>query len=205
MMLVVLSIAPGTVEFEHRLAAKAPLFAVTTTLDIPASPETVWEATIAPSRLAPPSDLAFRLGIAYPRGAWIEGAGLGATRYCDFSTGRLVEPVLIWQKPVTLRFQVTANPQPMQEWTPYAHIHPAHLDGFLVSRQGQFRLIPIPGGTRLEATTWYQHNLWPAEYWRWWSDEIIHRVHRMVLGHIRDTVIKDSAAAIAESHTLPGR
>ena len=168
--------------------AAPPLFAVTTSLDIPAPPEAVWQATIAPSRLERPDSLAFRAGIAYPKGAWIVGSGPGATRYCDFSTGRLVEPVREWREPELLRFAVTQNPEPMEEWTPWAHIHPAHLEGFLVSRQGQFRLNPIPGGTRLEATTWYQHGLYPATYWRWWSDAIIHRVHEVVLGHIRDTV-----------------
>jgi hypothetical protein len=39
--------------------------------------------------------------------------------------------------------------------------------------------------TLLEGTTWYRHGLWPAEYWRWWSDAIIHRIHMRVLTHIR--------------------
>ena len=41
------------------------------------------------------------------------------------------------------------------------------------------------GRTLLEGTTWYQHGLWPAEYWRWWSDAIIHRIHLRVLNHVR--------------------
>ena len=56
----------------------------------------------------------------------------------------------------------------------------------MVSRQGEFALTPLPdGGTRLTATTWYQHHLWPADYWRWWSEYIIHRVHEMVLENVR--------------------
>jgi hypothetical protein len=74
----------------------------------------------------------------------------------------------------------------MQEWTPYAEIHPPHLKGFLVSRGGQFRLIPLSNGqTRLEGTTWYQHHLWPASCWQVWSDFIIHRIHLRVLNHIK--------------------
>jgi len=42
------------------------------------------------------------------------------------------------------------------------------------------------GGTRLYATTWYQHHMWPARYWRAWSDYIIHRLHDMVLANIRE-------------------
>ena len=81
---------------------------------------------------------------------------------------------------------MTTNPSPMQEWTPYDEIHPPHLEGFLESEGGQFRLVELPtGGTRLEGTTWYRHSLWPAAYWQLWSDELIHRIHMRVLKHIK--------------------
>jgi len=79
-----------------------------------------------------------------------------------------------------------ANPAPMHEWSPYAQVFPRHLQGYFISRQGQFRFTRLPHNrTLLEGTTWYQHGLWPAEYWRWWSDAIIHRIHLRVLNHIR--------------------
>jgi hypothetical protein len=44
----------------------------------------------------------------------------------------------------------------------------------------------LPGErTRLEGTTWYVHNLWPAEYWQVWSDGIIHAIHQRVLIHVK--------------------
>ncbi|NBV21095.1 MAG: hypothetical protein EBS05_04125 [Proteobacteria bacterium] len=74
----------------------------------------------------------------------------------------------------------------MEEWTPYREVHPPHLDGFLASERGQFELIALPdGGTRLEGTTWYRHNMWPVDYWQTWSDHIIHRIHLRVLQHIK--------------------
>jgi hypothetical protein len=74
----------------------------------------------------------------------------------------------------------------MNEWSPYGRIIPKHLHGYFVSERGQFRLTPLAnGGTRLEGTTWYRHGLWPAEYWRWWSDAIIHRIHLRVLRQIK--------------------
>src|SRR5439155_7837109 len=85
-----------------------------------------------------------------------------------------------------LQFSVAQSPPPMEEWTPYKKIHPKHLDNFLASRQGRFLLTPLRGGgTRLEGTTWYVHNLWPAGYWQAWSDCIIHRIHERVLIHIK--------------------
>jgi hypothetical protein len=59
------------------------------------------------------------------------------------------------------------------------------------SAGGQFLLTPLPGGrTRLEGTTWYRHGLAPAEYWRLWSDEIIHKIHMRVLKHIKEEAEK---------------
>ena len=136
--------------------------------------------------LPEPTEWIFHTGIAYPIRARIEGSGPGAIRRCEFSTGPFVEPIQVWDEPRLLQFSVTQNPAPMEEWTPYKNIHPKHLDNFLVSRQGQFLLVPLAGGrTRLEGTTWYTHNLWPAVYWQVWSDFIIHRIHERVLVHIK--------------------
>ncbi len=42
----------------------------------------------------------------------------------------------------------------MAEWNPLKKIHPPHLEGYLVSKGGQFLLTPLEGGrTRVEATT----------------------------------------------------
>jgi hypothetical protein len=186
-MLAGLGLMPGSIGFEYTHPKTPPVFAVTTAIDIEAPPETVWQAIIAPSKLPEPHELLFRAGIAYPLAAHIDGSGPTATRYCNFSTGDLVEPVLEWQEPSLLRFSVTSNPEPMVEMSPY-RIRPPHLKGFLVSRQGEFRITALNATTtRVEATTWYQHNLWPAEYWRWWSDYIIHQVHNRVLDHVRRT------------------
>jgi len=172
---------------ERALEPPPSLFQVTTSIDLPASPERVWQTVLEPATLAAPTQPLLRAGVGYPQASHIEGAGASAIRYCDFSTGKLVEPVLIWNEPRQLRFTVASSPIPMQEWTPYAHLHPPHLDGFLITRQGEFRLTPLAnGGTHLEATTWYQHHLWPEQYWRWWSDYIIHGIHQMVLTNIRD-------------------
>lgn len=97
-----------------------------------------------------------------------------------------MEPIEVWNEPRLLRFRVTENPAPMHEWSPYFRVLPKHLHGYLISKYGQFRLRELPDNrTLLEGTTWYQHGLWPAAYWRWWSDAIIHRIHLRVLHHIR--------------------
>lgn len=171
----------------ERLAdAPAPLLEVKSSLDVAAPPERVWRHVVAFTELPPPTEWLFRLGIAYPQRSEMFGQGPGAVRHCVFSTGPFVEPIEVWDEPRLLRFGVTKNPPPMEEWTPYEHVHPPHLDGFLASERGQFQLVALPGGgTRLEGTTWYRHNMWPVSYWQTWSDYIIHRIHLRVLQHIK--------------------
>ena len=186
LMLALVLAVPLLMGAEYVSAPVAPIFAVRTSVEIDAPPATVWRNVVAFAELPPPTEWAFRAGVAYPIRARIHGQGVGAERHCVFSTGAFIEPIQVWEAPHLLRFGVTSNPPPMQEWTPYRAIHPPHLDGFLVSRQGQFLLTPLPGGrTRLEGTTWYQHHMWPVSYWRLWSDRIIHMIHRRVLRHIK--------------------
>lgn len=185
-MMLVIMLPFGTIQWERVFPAEPPVYEVTSSVDIAAPPEKVWNALVHPYRLQRSDDLVFQVGIAYPTGAWIEGTGTDATRYCDFSTGQFVEPIREWRENELLRFEVVKNVPVMQEWNPFAEIHPPHLEGFMVTRQGQFRLTKIPGGTRLEGTTWYQHGLQPAGYWRWWSDAIIHRIHGVILGELKE-------------------
>ncbi len=184
---VLLLFVPGIQWLEHVAAPIAPVYAVRTAIDVQAPPEQVWKQVVAFTEIPPPKEWIFRAGVAYPIRAEIQGTGPGAERRCVFSTGAFVEPIEVWDEPRLLKFSVKTNPAPMEEWTPYSHIDPPHLHGFLMSNGGQFLLTPLPnGGTHLEGTTWYRHTLWPAAYWRLWSDAIIHRIHLRVLRHIRD-------------------
>ncbi|MBI1749249.1 MAG: hypothetical protein HY234_07265 [Acidobacteria bacterium] len=183
---MLLLLVPSMMGIEAALPQTPPLYAVRTALEINAPPERVWQQVIAFSEITEPPEWIFRAGIAWPMRAELHGNGPGAVRYCIFSTGAFVEPIEIWDEPRLLKFSVASNPRPMQELTPYGEINAAHLDGFLVSRAGQFRLERLADGrTRLEGTTWYQHGLWPTSYWRVWSDFLIHRIHLRVLRHIQ--------------------
>jgi hypothetical protein len=190
--------APGVEYLEHLAPTPPPVFVVRTSVDIQAPPQKVWDEVIAFSQIPPPKEWMFRAGIAYPIRAEMFGRGPRAERHCVFSTGAFVEPIEVWDAPHLLKFSVTSNPPPLQEWTPYSHIDPPHLHGFLVSEGGQFLLTPLPnGGTRLEGTTWYRHGLWPASYWSLWSGAIIHQIHLRVLTHIREEAEKPSSENLA--------
>ena len=143
-------VAPGIQSVEHLAGRPSPVLVVRTSLDVNAPPEEVWRQVTAFSQIPPPTELMFRAGIAYPIRAEMVGAGVGAERHCVFSTGAFVEPIQVWDEPDLLKFSVISNPAPLEEWTPYSHVDPPHLHGFLVSEGGQFLLAPLPnGGTRL--------------------------------------------------------
>ena len=181
-MLILLPVASLTWDIK----APPPVFQVRTTIEIAAPPEQVWKYVVAFPQLPDPQEWYFRAGIGYPTQTRIDGSGPGAARYCDFSTGSFVEQVEAWDEPRLLRFQVTESAAPMREWSPYGEIVTKHLHGYFISREGQFQLTRLPNNhTLVEGTSWYQHGLWPAEYWRWWSDAIIHRIHTRVLTHIK--------------------
>lgn len=161
---------------------------VRSSIIVNASAATVWRNVIAFPPLPEPSDVVFRLGIAYPQRADIVGEGVGAIRYCRFSTGDFVEPITAWEPGRRLAFDVRSQPRPLQEWSPYDGVVAPHLDGYLLSKRGEFRLVALPDGrTRLEGSTWYETRLEPAGYWALFGDAIIGRIHHRVLDHVRRT------------------
>jgi uncharacterized membrane protein YhaH (DUF805 family) len=194
----ILLVVPAAFLGEHAAALQPPVYVVRSAVTINAPPEKVWSQVVAFAEIPPPHELLFRAGIAYPIRAEIDGAGVGAMRRCIFSTGPFEEPITVWDEPRLLKFDVEKNPAPLNELTPYGHINPPHLQGYFISHGGQFLLTALPGGkTRLEGTTWYHHSMWPATYWHWWSDYVIHKIHMRVLNHIRERAETSTAQALA--------
>ena len=182
-VLIMLPILTGAEALYH----PAPENMVFTSVEIDAPPEIVWQNVIHFPDLPDAEEWYFRAGIACPVRARIEGHGVGAVRYCEFTTGSFVEPITVWDEPRRLAFDVTEQPDPMVEFSPYRHVHPPHLEhSHLRSDRGEFRLIALPGNrTRLEGRTWYTFEMFPQSYWTLWSDTSIHRIHQRVLRHIK--------------------
>ena len=182
-----LLLAPALVACNLFFSQQEPAHSVTTELEIAAAPERVWENVIHFRDLPEPTELLFRVGLAYPKRAEIVGTGVGAVRYCEFSTGPFVEPIEVWDEPRLLRFSVAHNPEPLREVSVYKSIHPSHLNGYFASEKGQFKLTALANGhTLLSGTTWYRLNMQPSPYWRLWSDAIVHQIHFRVLRHIQN-------------------
>jgi uncharacterized membrane protein YhaH (DUF805 family) len=159
---------------------------VRSAIDVAAPPDIVWNNVVGFTELPPPQEWEFRHGIAYPMRARITGRGVGAVRRCEFSTGAFIEPITAWQPPRRLSFDVRQEPPGLQEMSPYDNVHAPHASGYLHSRRGEFRLVPLPGGgTRLEGSTHYTLDVFPTWYWSRYADAIIHRIHMRVLRHVK--------------------
>lgn len=162
------------------------LIPVRTKIIVNAPIEKVWNNVVTFNEIEEPTDWIFSTGISYPTDATIKGNGVGAIRYCNFTTGSFVEPITTWNQPTLLQFDVVEQPIPMNEFNPFWDVHPPHLDGYFQSQKGQFKLTKISNNrTELEGTTWYRVNIQPEFYWKSWSDFIIHRIHKRVLNHIK--------------------
>lgn len=194
--LIMVAILPLSMALERDRPATA-LREVRSSIEIDAPPNIVWQSVIAFPPIPEPSELFFRAGVAYPLRAEIVGEGVGAVRYCVFSTGAFVEPITHWEPERRLSFDVTEQPRPLQEWSPYANVAPPHLDGYFRSRRGEFRLVALEGGrARLEGSTWYEMRLYPEGYWVLFGDAFIGRIHERVLRHIK-TIAKGSRSRLS--------
>jgi hypothetical protein len=198
-------LVPAGWGIEGTVRPAPPLHEVRSSIDIAAPPDAVWPHVLAFPPLTEPDEWWFQLGIAYPQQARIDGTGVGAIRYCEFSTGPFVEPITAWEPGRRLAFDVSAQPEPMRELSLWPGVHPPHLNGYLNSRRGEFRLIALPDGrTRLEGSTWYELDMAPGPYWRVITDKVIQSIHTRVLTHIKEeTERRVLQARHAQAHPPP--
>ena len=186
-------LAPLVVLASPRQAA--PSHEVVTAVDVDAPPAVVWRHVVTFPELPAPPEWVFRAGIAAPLRARIEGTGVGATRYCDFTTGSFVEPITVWDENRRLGFDITAQAPPMREWNPYPEVNPPHLAGYFRATHGEFRLLPLSGNrTRLEGRTRYVVDMFPQSYWTLPAGRLVATIHARVLRHIK---------AVAEEEDRP--
>jgi uncharacterized membrane protein YhaH (DUF805 family) len=179
-----------------------PIFQTHTSIEIAASPQLVWKHMISFPRIETPLTTVFQLGIPHPIEAQITGSGLTADRQCIFSSGAFREPILAWEEGKHFAFGVAGEEPPlMKEWSPYGDIHVRHLDDhdFLPLR-ADFYLTELPDGrTRLDGWTTYQNKMWPAAYWKLWTDTILHQIHLRVFRQVKQLSEQDAALRVSNS------
>jgi len=183
----VLLFVPFVMGTEALKPRESQLLQVSTQIEIDAPPQTVWRLLISVPTLPPPVEWPFRAGIAYPIRSTLKGSGIGAQRECQFSSGQFVEPIQVWDENRRLRFTISGEPPVMEELSPYGHIHTRHIDGqYFQAQDAEFLLTTLPNGhTLLSGSSRYHNRMWPAAYWRLWSDAIVHQIHQRVFRHIK--------------------
>jgi len=202
--LITVMALPVAILIEPAHTSGRMLHEVTTAVVIDAPPDRVWPQVVSFDGLPEPDDRWFRLGIAYPLYARTAGEGVGAPRACVFSTGTFAERITRWEPGRRLTFDVLSSAPPLRELTPYANVHPPHLNGYFRSRRGEFDLVALEGGrTRLEGHSWYELEIAPEGYWQLVADTFVHRVHRRVLEHIRRTAEGGGRYLLTASPSMP--
>jgi len=182
--LPLLILLPAFLAFDS-FSPKSSTFSVTTSVEISADINDVWNNVIEFKEIEHDPEWFFKLGIAYPIRATIDGHGVGAIRYCEFSTGPFVEPITVWNKPVHLGFDVIEQPASLQELSFYENVNAPHINDFFSSTKGEFRLTSISENEiLLEGTTWYTLEIFPHFYWRPISEWLVGKIHERVLKQI---------------------
>jgi hypothetical protein len=146
-----------------------------------ASPERIWPLLFDMPDLPPGDSLLFRAGMAYP----LAIRSKGDHRTCLLSTGPMPERIVERQPFRRLKFEVLATPRAVQETNPFGEVYAPHNDRAFRCIAGQFELEPMPGGgTRVRATSWYEHDYGPEWYWTLWTEAVVSAVHERVLNEI---------------------
>ena len=181
----ILILCLGSMGFDY-VNDSGSLIPVSTSIIVDAPIQDVWHNVVTFKEIDEPTEWIFKTGISCPTDATIDGTGVGAIRYCNFTTCSFVEPITTWDEPNLLQFDVVEQPIPMNEFNPFWDIQPPHLDGYFLSKKGQFKLTEISDSqTKLEGTTWYKLDIMPQVYWQIWSDFIVHKIHNRVSNHIK--------------------
>ena len=191
----ILVAVPFSMALETHVAPPPPILEQTTSIEINAPPEQVWRYIPSfPKIEVPPTGL-LKLGLAYPLASEMTGEGIGAGRRCVLSTGTMPEVITAWEPGKRLEFDVLATPKAMEETNPFGEVKAAHVEGYFLCKHGRFVLTALPGGrTRVEGTSWFQHDLWPQFYWAPLTKEVVHEVHDRVLLHIKRLAEENSGA-----------
>lgn len=170
-------------------------FDTTQTIAVQAPPERVWKAIVQMETIEEPISLLHQAGIAYPIRGRVFGAGVGALRYGDFSTGTAIERVTEWQENRKLAFVVLKDIPGLRELSPYAHVHAPHVQGYFTTRETSFELVPQAGGTLIVERTSHELKLDPALYWLPFARTMVDTNNARVLRHIKRQAERSGVAA----------
>lgn len=160
--------------------------AVSDRVVIHAPPSQVWTHLAAVPVIGEKPDFwLFKMGLPYPVQSTVSGQGVGASRRCVFSRGRVFEERIVeWQPGKRLTFDITRQPRDPE------------ILGHARVRRGQFVLQDNGDGTTtLTGTSWYELYVYPSWYYDIWARSIARQVHVRVMDHIKTVCEQGQAKA----------
>jgi hypothetical protein len=183
--LLTVALLPAVFAFEAAIPPSVPI-ATQQEIEISAAPTVVWGALTSGDPIGPRPFLVAQAGFAYPLRGRLLGAGVGAVRLGEFSTGVARERITEWQPGRKLAFAILTQPPMMEEMSPYRRVHAPHVSGYFDTASTSFELAPLPGGrTRLTARATHMLRLDPALYWEPMARWAIRQNVSRVLGSIK--------------------
>lgn len=159
------AVLPMIFMLEAAIPPEAPI-ATQYEIEIDASAGRVWQALTSsePIKVAP--GIPALAGLAYPMSGRLEGEGIGAKRIGAFSTGTATEFVTEWKLNRVLAFRVENQPPAMEEMSPYRRVHAPHVQGYFLTGETRFELMPIGSNrTRLRISSEHKLRIDPIPYW----------------------------------------
>lgn len=183
--LVSVAILPMIFMLEAAMPPEAPIV-TQYEIEIAAPAERVWQALISSEPIAPAPGLPALAGLAYPIKGTLKGEGLGATRTGTFSTGTATEVVTEWKPNKLLAFCVEDEAPAMEEMSPYRRVHAPHVEGYFITGETRFVLVPLSGNrTRLKIASQHLLRIDPVPYWEPIARLAIHENVSRVLADIK--------------------
>lgn len=135
-------------------------------IEIDAAPDRVWQVLTSPEPIEVAPGLPALAGLAYPMSGKLEGEGVGAQRIGAFSTGTATEVVTEWKRDRILAFRVEDQPPAMEEMSPYRPVHAPHVQGYFLTGETRFELMPLGSNrTLLRVSSEHKLRIDPVPYW----------------------------------------
>lgn len=159
------AVLPMIFMLEAAIPPEAPI-ATQYEIEIGAAPDIVWQALTSPEPIEVAPGLPALAGLAYPMSGKLEGEGVGAKRIGAFSTGTATEVVTEWKRDRVLTFRVENQPPAMEEMSPYRRVHAPHVQGYFLTGETRFELMPIGlNRTLLRVSSEHKLRIDPVPYW----------------------------------------
>ncbi len=158
------------------------LDSVSTTLRIPASPETIWQNMMTYEEVPGRPPFPLRALIPVPLGSKGDKSRVGADIQCRYKGGDLVKRMTVVEPPLLMKFEVLEQR--------------LGIEKRVEAVEGSYALRVVGDGTEVTLTTVYRTSQHPRFFWRPIERLLAHQLHRHILKGMRTAIAVSSQEPI---------